>query len=207
MRCVEETGKNVEEAVNKALQQLGIEKEESTVEVLDEGAGGIFRRSVKVRVSYVSNGILVKQVLVNLMGRMGVESQVSVKEDDEGIFHCDLRTKGLDGLFIGKGGKTLEALQHVLTRIVNREIPQTRVSLDIGGYKERYHDQLRKHALELAQKVRDSNEEVMMDPLRASDRKVIHIALQDDPEVRTYTVGDGDERSVILAPRVIPFNK
>jgi len=207
MRWIEETGRNVEEAVGKALGQLGIEREESKIEVLDEGGGGVFRRPVKVRVSYASNGVFVKWVMKSLMEKMGVESQVSVKEDEEGIIHCDLRTIGLDGLFIGKGGKTLEALQHILMRIVNREIPKTRITLDIGGYKERYHEQLRRQALELAQKVRDEKEEVVMDPLSASDRRVIHIALQDDPEVRTYTVGDGVERSVILAPRILPVKK
>jgi spoIIIJ-associated protein len=207
MRCIEESGRNKEEAVEKALKQLEIELEEAAVEILEEGGGGVFRKPVKVRVSYASNCIVVRKVMQKMMEKIDVGIQVNVMEDEGGVFHCNLKTEGLDGLFIGKGGKTLDALQHILNRIVNREVPQTRVCLDIGGYKERHYDQLRKQAMELAQKVRDGKEEIVMDPLSSSERRIIHLSLQDDPEVRTYTIGEGEERSVVLAPRVLPIKK
>ena len=207
MRCVEETGKSVEEAVEKALKKLEIERGEAKVEVLYEGGGGFFRKPFKVRVSQASNSVVIKRVMQELLEKMRVEAQVSVKEDEGGVFHCDLKTEGLDGFFIGKGGKTLEALQHILIRIVNQEIPQTRVSLDIGGYKERHYEQLRMQALELAQKVRETKKEVVMDPLSSSDRRVIHLALQDDAEVRTYSTGERVERNVVLAPKFLPVKK
>jgi spoIIIJ-associated protein len=207
MRCVEESGRSKEEAVEKALEQLGIELEEAKVEILEEGGRGVFRKSARVRVSYASPCIIVRKVMQKMMEKIDVGVNVNVMEDEGGVFHCDLKTEGLDGLFIGKGGKTLDALQHVLNRIVNREIPQTRVCLDIGGYKERHYDQLRNHAMELAQKVRDGKGEIVMDPLSSSERRIIHISLHDDPEVRTYTIGEGEERSVVLAPRVLPIKK
>lgn len=205
MRFVEEEGKTYEEAVEKALSSLGIEPEQADIMILEEGSRGVFNiggKPWKVKVSHVWDEEAAKKIVSELLAKMGVEADVDVLEKD-GIYFVDISTSGADGLLIGKYGKTLDALQHVVARMVNQLRPRTKVVLDVGKYKERQHDMLRRKAFGLAEKVKETRKEIVMEPLRPSERRVVHLALAEDPGVRTYTVGEGSDRSVVVAPNVV----
>ncbi len=206
MKFVEEEGKTVENAIEKAMSKLGIEPSQARIEIIDEGSTGgmlgIGSKPARVRVSVMdrpdSDGIrgLVEKVLL----LMQFDSKVAVNEKD-GVFTADITTEKLDGLLIGKEGKTLEALQHVANRIAGRIYPGVRVNLDVGGYKARHGQLLRRKARGAAERVKRFGREVTMDPLLAGERRIVHLALQGDPDVRTYTVGSGPVRSVVVAPK------
>lgn len=205
MRFVEEEGKTYEEAVEKGLARLGIEPDQAEIKILEEGARGVFNiggRPWKVMVSLAWDEDTAKKVVSELLVKMAVDGTVDVEERD-GIYFVDISTSGMDGLLIGKFGKTLDALQHLVARMVNQLKPRTKIVLDVGKYRERQHDMLRKKAFGLAQKVKETQREIVMEPLRPSERRVVHLALAEDPAIRTYTVGEGGERSVVVAPNVV----
>jgi len=206
MKFVEEEGKTVEDAIERAMNKLEIEPNQARIEIIDEGStGGILRigsKPARVRVSALDrpDAVSIKEMVQKVLDLMQFYSKVAVNEK-EGAFVADINTEKLDGLLIGKGGKTLEALQHIVSRIAGRRFPGVRVNVDVGGYKARHNQLLRRKAREAADKVRRLGEEVTLDPLLSGERRVIHVALQNDPDVRTYTVGNGPTRSVVVAPR------
>jgi spoIIIJ-associated protein len=104
---------------------------------------------------------------------------------------------------LGKMGQGLDALQFLLNTIIMRRVgSDTRLLLDAEGYRERRAEALRLRARELADEVKLRKEEAELEPLPAHERRIIHAALADDPEISTYSEGDEPARRVVIAPRV-----
>ena len=206
MKFVEEEGKTVEKAIEKAMLKLSIERAQARIEIIDEGSTGgvlgIGRKPARVRVSAMdkADASHVKELVQKLLLLMTFDAKVTVNEKEE-VFNADINTEKLDGLLIGREGRTLEALQHITNRITGRMYPGARVNVDVGGYKARHNQLLRRKAKDTADRVRKSGKEVTMDPLQSRERRIVHLALQSDPDVRTYTVGNGTVRNVVVAPR------
>lgn len=106
------------------------------------------------------------------------------------------------GLLIGRDGQTLSALQYLASCIVSRRMQASvRVQIDAGDYRNRQLEKLRLTALELAQKVKDNGKPQSTRPMSAYLRRVIHMALQEDPDVQTHSKGEGSLKRVVIVPR------
>ena len=106
------------------------------------------------------------------------------------------------GILIGKRGQTLDALQFVLNRIINKSRDeQVYVNIDTEGYRERHVNQLAGMAVRMAAKARKSGRAVSLERMNPHDRRIIHLALKDDPAVSTKSVGDGSFKKVVIVPR------
>ncbi len=206
---VVEEGRTVEEAVERALSKLGLTLDQVDVQILDEGSKGVLglvgTKQAKVLVRRKPVGDEVKQKIEELAGGvmrlMGISAQINVKLEN-GIHSVNIDTAGVDGLLIGKKAQTLEALEYLLRRMVGKQLKRSvRMQVDVGGYKQRRIASLRKKALAIAEKVKASNKEIQMEPLSAADRRIVHLALANDPKVKTYTVGNGDLKNVVIAPQ------
>ncbi|MFH1278571.1 MAG: RNA-binding cell elongation regulator Jag/EloR [Candidatus Eisenbacteria bacterium] len=205
MKSVIGEGRTDEEALDQALKKLGVRIDEVHVEVLEEKRGLLFGllggRKIRVKVTHQQGTEeKIEKVLSGILRRLDIGARVEVRKD-EGDYHVEVITLEGDGLLIGKHGETLHALEHLLNRIVHKDPNEPgRVRVDVGGYRERRDDQLRSRALQMAERVKESGREVSTDPLYSPDRRVIHLALTGDPKIRTYTVGDGLYKSVVVAP-------
>lgn len=106
------------------------------------------------------------------------------------------------GLLIGREGQTLAALQYITSRIVSRimEAP-VRVQFDVGDYRERQDDRLRELALALAERVRTTGRPCSTRPMSSYHRRLVHMALQDSPDVQTRSSGEGPLKRVIIQRR------
>lgn len=115
----------------------------------------------------------------------------------------DLDIKDGDAaILIGKHGQTIDALQYLVNVITNRQSrARFRVSLDTEGYRVRREDALRNQALFLADKVKQSGQEAVLEALHANERRIIHTALADNPDVYTYSEGQEPERHVVISPK------
>jgi len=203
MKSVEEEGRTVEEAKQKALARLDVEEEDAEIEVLEEGSRGVFGlggRSARIRATVAPRTGVLGGMVERLLELMGIQGSVEVELRDEAA-HIDIETSGMDGLLIGKSGATLQALQHIVSRMAYRQDVKSRVVVDVGGYRARRASFLRKKALALAERVKASGKEAMMEPLQPAERRIVHITLNPDPDVKTYTVGEGAFRSVVVAPQ------
>jgi spoIIIJ-associated protein len=206
MDRIESEGRSVEDAIEKGLAALGVKRGEVDVQVLDEGGGGLKRwfgagRPARVALTRTGGGEDRIRARVNeLLKAMDLACQVSVTR--EGDSHrVDIETAGADGLLIGRKGDTLTALQHIIDRIVNHgQEERLKVTVDVGGYRERRLESLRSRALQLSSQVKQTGRERSTDPLPPPDRRIIHLALAGDTGIRTYTVGEGTYRAVVIAP-------
>ncbi|MGQ9603337.1 MAG: RNA-binding cell elongation regulator Jag/EloR [bacterium] len=204
-----EEGRTVEEAVEKALSKFGLTIDQVDVQILDEGSKGVLgivgtkQARVVVRKKSAADEVqrTIEALASGLMKLMDVSVQINVKVEN-GIHSLTIDTAGVDGLLIGRKAQTLEALEYLLRRMVSKQIKRSvRMQVDVGGYKKRRNASLRKRALAIAEKVKQSNKEMQLEPLSASERRIVHLALVNDPMVKTYTVGDGDLKNVVIAPQ------
>jgi spoIIIJ-associated protein len=202
---IETTGRSVEEALQNALTALGAAPAEVRHEVLETpspGFLGLFGgHPARVRVErLVRKHADVRELVLDLMRTMQIPCDVQVRLVDDGV-DVAISTADMDGLLIGKRGQTLAALQHVVGRLASKEFGLSgRVSVDVGGYRVRHEALLVDKARTLAHKVAVTGREINLEPLPATDRRIVHLALAGMRGVRSYTVGRGLHRNVVIAP-------
>jgi spoIIIJ-associated protein len=208
METIEITAGTVEQAIEKAEAQLGLTRDQLKVEVVREGRPGILGVGGREAVIKVSSGTLpeedavshVTEILDTLLGLMGVQGEVEVLSAE---LPLQLNVKGDDlGILIGRRGQTLVALQYVTKlMVVQRLKTWLPLTIDVGGYKKHRHDSLQKLALYLAEQVKSKRRAVPMEPMPADERRIIHLALADHPDVRTESMGEGENRKIVILPR------
>ncbi len=140
------------------------------------------------------------EVLQNILDRMGLE--VRARSDRIAGQYIHLHIVGRDAaLVIGKKAQTLNALQYLLGVILSRrEGGKVRVVLDAEGYRERRARFLRRQALRIARQVRSTGQEAVLEALSAAERRIIHLALANEPGVYTYSEGEEPNRRVVISP-------
>ncbi len=108
---------------------------------------------------------------------------------------------GDPGKIIGRSGRTLHALEYVTNAVMNREEGQNvRVNIDVGGYKRRRDERLQDQARRVSSEVQKTGQPVELEPMSAAERRVIHLALADDPYVKSESTGEGRDRRVVIIP-------
>ena len=143
---------------------------------------------------------LAAKVLREVLERMGVDAEVSAFDDGERII---LDAHGSEsGLVIGKKGATLDALQYLVSRIVFKKPSEgATLIVDAEGYRARRASLLKVLAERTAQKVGRGGGSVTLQPMTASERKIIHLHLKDNPRVETASEGQEPRRAVVVSPR------
>ncbi len=205
MRSVEKRGRSVEEAVGMALAELGVDREEARVEVLEEPSKGLFgligAKEARVLVTWAPGKQEVAERLVReIAGAMGLVVQVVARVEEDYI-HLDVQGPDL-AVLIGRHGQTLEALQYLVNLAVSRVSDERRrVLLDVEGYRRRREETLQRLAARLAEQVRRSGQSVALEPMSAHERRVIHVTLQDHPGVTTRSEGEEPYRKIVISAK------
>jgi spoIIIJ-associated protein len=137
-----------------------------------------------------------------LLSRMGVGAEAGVSQN-EGALFVEI-TGDEEGIMIGRGGRTMDALQTLVRRMVNRQREEpVRVEIDVDGYRRRREESLTRLARRSSEEARTMGRVVTLGPLSASERRMIHVLFQKDPFVSTESVGEGDLKKI----RIIPNRK
>lgn len=203
MKAVEKKGRTVSEAVASALEELGVPRDQVTIEVLDEPNKGLFGiiggKDARVRVTWSpSLENMVRDFTERVAAAMGLTVEVETHTDEEYIY-IDVNGAGV-GMLIGHHGQTLEALQYLINLAASRNsVARKRVILDVEGYRKRREETLRNLASRMAERVRRSGQTVTLEPMIAQERRVIHLTLQDHPEVETRSEGEDPFRKIIIS--------
>ncbi len=201
---IEEEGRTTEEAMELALKKLGVTRDQVRVTVLYEAKKSLFgliTKPAKVRISLKEDPSSTPEgILKTLLAEMGIEADVNTEVSDGNIY-LNINTPNA-GLLIGRRGRTLDAIQHLLNCIVNRSsLVKRRVIVDAEQYRERREEILTNLAHKLASKVKTTGQEIVVEPMNPQDRRIIHLALQDDQEVTTFSRGEGSFRSVVITTK------
>ena len=132
---------------------------------------------------------------------MGLTTDVVVVAQEPGEVSVEIRGQGL-GMLIGRHGATLDALQMLAAVVANSGFDHgARVVVDAEKYRERRRELLVEMAQQQAEKAKESQQEVVIPDLKPFERRIIHLTLKDDPEVETYSEGEGDDRCIVISPR------
>jgi spoIIIJ-associated protein len=150
-----------------------------------------------------------KKVLEELLELLELPSKVTLSEEftatgeDGDIASIGLNIEGEDlGILIGRRGQTMVSLQHIVRLIMSRKMDvRIPIVLDVEGYKQRRCEGLRTLARKLADQVRTRRVPFSMEPMTAFERRVIHLALADHPDVTTESTGEGETRKVVIIPK------
>lgn len=286
MTSVEQTGKTVQDATDKALKELGVTEDEVNVEIIEEGARGflgIGQASSRVRVTLKRKPAeqpaappeprpersrpprqsreraprpapeprqkpappeqrpapaprppreqradrpapappaeqrapseppteetmraaaeLSVATLKRIVDSIEDGAEAKVKSSQDGQLVLEVRS-GDPAAIIGRHGQTIDAIQYLVGVTTNMRMPEkVRIVVDVEGYRERREEDLRAQAVSLAEQVKGSGEEAVFGPLPPNDRRIMHTALADDPDVYTYSEGEEPERCVVISPK------
>lgn len=140
-----------------------------------------------------------KELLEGILRRMSVNARVAMQETPEAIL---LQIEGNDnGLLIGKRGQTLDALQYLVNKAVNRqEKDRKQITIDTENYRRKREESLVALAERLAQKVKRTRKAITVSNMNARERRIIHLALQGDDALVTKSRGEGSHRKIIIQP-------
>ena len=150
-----------------------------------------------------------KSVLETLLARVGVVASVVSQtkppiEGGEGASNViTLDVTGDDlGILIGRRGQTLSSLQYIVRLIVAHQTKaRVPIVIDVEGYKQRRYEALQALARRMAEQVKVMGRAFALEPMLAYERRIIHLALADDPDVTTESVGEGEARKVVIMPK------
>ncbi len=201
MEGIEITGRTYEEAVETALKELGLSRDEVDIEVLEESDIGGVRIRVVPKVPKTV-GQIAKEMVERLLFLLKIPAKVYVEEGEiENVADINIDGENL-GLLIGNRGRTLQVLQYMINLMVSRRLKRgVRVNVDVTRYKKRREEELKKLALKTAELVKQTRRSVTLEPMPASERRIIHLTLRGDPEIITRSEGEGEERRITISYR------
>jgi spoIIIJ-associated protein len=226
MALLEVEGKTVEEAIEIACRELKVSRDKLEIEVLSAGSTGIFgivgTKKAKIKallleektepvVEEESTPIKILEpreksdlaremetIAGKILELMELEAQLKVSIEGNTITIVVEGDKS--GLLIGRQGQTIDALQYILSRVLSRLTPdKIKLVLDSGGYRERRKKYLSTLALRLAEKSKKTGKPVVMSPLNAHDRRIVHVALEKDKTLKTISRGEGAMKKIIIS--------
>ncbi|MDM7461231.1 MAG: RNA-binding cell elongation regulator Jag/EloR [bacterium] len=205
MTSVEATGNTLEEAKNRALGMLGVGRNAQVeFEVLEETPPRVRATLVGEEQPYVVTPQVARRTadyVDHFVRRLRLQVQAVLRHSHGRYVEVELVGRDASVL-VGKNGEVLDRLQFLLNNIVPRVIePQVRVVLDGAGWRRRRTERLRNQVIAIANEVKQRGEEAVLPPMPPHERRVVHQALKDDPEVMTYSEGDEPNRYVVISPR------
>jgi spoIIIJ-associated protein len=208
MSTLEIEEKSVEDAIAVACQQLKLPQDKLEIEILSKGSSGIFgivgAKKAKIRVTpkvvpFEAAAKRAKEILSELLSHVELPTVVEAEARSDHIY-LNIVSNG-SGLLIGKRGKTLNAFQYLIAKILQREMNENiSVVVDTENYRSKRETSLTELAQQLSGKVKKTRQSLTTGPMNAQDRRIIHLALKEDTDVRTKSKGEGKLRRVVIYP-------
>lgn len=204
MKQVTASGQTMDDAIESALQQLNATRDQVEIDIIDEGKKGMFgifgaKRSI-VKVTIKQDPVeQAEKYLTEILQAFSDDLSINVTREDNNL------TFNLSGekiaMVIGKRGQTLNAIQHLVQVMFNRQSSEFyRIVVDAEGYRSRRAETLKQLANRLADKAIKIRKNVTLEPMPSYERKIIHSVLQDNPRVETHSDGSDPNRFVIIKP-------
>lgn len=205
MTSVEATGNTLEEAKSRALGLLGVGRNAQVeFEVLSENPVRVRATLLGEEQPYVVTPQTARRVadyVDHFVRRLPLRVQAVLRGSHSRYVEIELVGRDANVL-VGKGGEVLDQLQFLLNNIIARVIdPHVRIVLDSAGWRRRRTERLRNQVIAIAKEVKLRGEEAVLPPMPAHERRIVHQALKDDPEVMTYSEGEEPHRYVVISPR------
>ena len=189
------TAKTVDEAIKAACAELGLSEDRLIFEVKEEKRS-LFHKSATIAFYGDEDAVeCAAQYLKTALSALGIDSETEAKMED-GIIKVRIDSDR-NPVLIGRGGKTLQALNELAKLAVSNKFKRRyRVLLDVGGYKEDKYEKITRIAQKEAKRVQASKVNVQLNPMTPDERRIVHNALAGFEHIRTESNGEGEERAV-----------
>jgi spoIIIJ-associated protein len=215
MKQVEIKAKTVEEAIQLALHEMGVSRDQVKIEVQNTGNNGILgimAEQAQIRATLIENNPAADvacNILHNILDLLELNAEITCDchnriadeaEMDSNLIVLDINGEDL-GILIGRRGQTLAALQYITRLITSQKLGNSvSLALDVNGYKKRRYESLRTLAQHVAEQVAVSHRSFALEPMPAYERRIIHLALSGNSAVTTQSAGFGEARKVVVIP-------
>ena len=219
MREIIATGKDTEEAIETGLMELNVSREDVNIEIIEtsnKGLLGIFgQKDAKVKITLLGEEteakkdapkvadedvlLQTKNFVITVLLKMGIDSNCEIVMNDNNRIEIELSGENM-GMVIGRRGETLDALQHVVQLYVNKEFEEYyKVTIDTEDYRKKREEALINLAHGLAKKVIRTRKEIVLEPMKPYERRIIHTALQNYNKVKTHSIGEEPNRKLVVS--------
>lgn len=228
METLEIEGRTIDEAIEKACEQFNLPREKLNIEIISDGTTGFLgilgSKKAKIRARRITLDMKLdqeeyekapeetpaeiadeeiaataKRILEGILTRMHLNCPVTVEEKPEAII-LNIQGDG-SGLLIGKRGQNLDAIQYIVNKATNKSTNNKKmIIIDTESYRKRREESLIALAEKLAEKVKKTKKAVTVGHMNAHDRRIIHLALQNDEQLTTKSKGEGEFRKIVIMP-------
>jgi spoIIIJ-associated protein len=205
MSSIEIEARTTQEAIDKACEHFQMSQEELDIEVLESRSIGIFgiagNRKAKIRATPKGDPSikLAREVLTKIISLISPNTTVSAERRGDDILLT--LTGNNPGILIGSQGKTLEALEFIINKAVNRvSEKKIRVIVDAENYRRRREESLKRLAFEMGEKARKTGRPVTTNPMNPHERRIVHLALKGDRGIQTKSKGEGFYKKILIIP-------
>jgi spoIIIJ-associated protein len=198
MKTAEASGKTLDEALSNGRKVLGVIKDEIDYEVIAQTP-----EETKVKITIKEPRLYLTALTSYLLETCGFRANILVIKDTRG-FHVNIKTKQAHSILIGTKGETLWALQYLISRLAKRFYPNLNILVDVNNYRLKRNSFLKKKAEAIAHIVIQTGKEMALDPLTKREEQLVLEALTIVKGIKTYTLGKGTNRNIIIAPESGP---
>lgn len=198
MKKYEYEAKTYDEALAKAINELNTTKDNLIVKTLEE-KNGLLKKSVKIEIIKHNDLVnYVKEVLNEITTNMGVESNLEIRKRDNNLMIKIFSNH--NAVLIGKNGNTIHALQTLIRQIIYNAVDNSDliITLDVENYKEKRISNIERLAKRIAKEVMATKTEAKLDSMNSYERRIVHAALADNPNITTESTGEEPNRCVVI---------
>jgi spoIIIJ-associated protein len=212
MRELVKEGKSTSAIINEFMKEFKLKLDDFKFEVIEEGSNGFLKlfgsKPTKIKFFLTDVSEKIKEFAEGILGRMNVEfNSIQVKQED-GRYNVHISGSKDPGFIIGKEGKLLDSLQHLLNQMINKaEKKKFKIRLDVDGYRKRREDALIEKVRSISDKVKQRGKSITMEPLHAANRRIVHQFIEKDKSLQTMTIGEGEIKRVVILPANRPLDK
>lgn len=195
-------GKNLDDAINEGLAELGLSKDEAEIEIIDEGSKGFLGLGAKEACVRIYGKISMEnkavKFLSSMVSRICDDVEYDVERDSEGKVVITMSGPNM-GILIGRHGDTLDALQYLTSLYINKASKEyVKIVLDTENYRAKRKETLVKLARRLGSQVVKSGQSITLEPMSPGERRIIHSTLQNNKLIQTVSIGEEPNRRVVI---------
>ncbi len=191
---VEASGKDINEAIENGIKILKVRKEEIDYEITSQND-----EETVVKLTIKEPRQHLHELATFILSSCGFKPNIEITKDDKGLY-LNIKTRHTDAILIGRKGETLWSLQYLISRLMKRFHPNLKILVDVGSYRMRRNNFLRKKAEAIACIVLQTGREMALDPLTKKEQQIVETKLSEIKGVKIYTIGKGVSKNVIIAP-------
>lgn len=205
MKIIQREGKSEYEVVSQFMKEFNLQEGQFTREIVEKGSGGFFNlfrtRPTVVKFFIPEEDEQLNEFLKTLLDMMGVQYDSMKISKQRGILTVTIVGVEEKGFLIGKEGRLLDSLQHLAYRVLLRSgVQGMKVRIDVDGYRKKQERSMASRIKNIAGKVKRNGRSVTLEPMKPSQRRVVHKIVEGDRSLRTKTVGNGDRKRVVILP-------